>query len=613
MKKNLLCFLILLMVPLASMAYDFEVDGIYYKLTGSSSVAVTYKVKPTWSSTGSYSGHITIPSTVNYNNKSYTVTSIGDSAFLACSSLASITIHESVTSIGEEAFSDCKSLTSIIIPEGVTAIGYRAFYDCSGLTSITIPESVTSIAKQAFTICSSLTSIIIPEGVTSIGDGAFSGCKSLTSITIPEGVTSIGEWAFWYCSGLTSITIPESVTSIGDEAFRNCSSLTSITIPKGVTSIGYWTFGYCSSLTSITIPEGVTKIGDAAFSYCSGLTSITIPEGVTSIGIFAFEDCKSLTSITIPEGVTSIGDKAFVHCSSLTSITIPEGVTKIGDGTFIGCSSLTSITIPESVTSIGEDAFYGCSGLTSVLCKSKKPASCIYGAVFSSHQPRLIIPVGSEEAYASATEWKDCTKRSVFKTFDHAVATFADAEKIDLDNAYRVGDEKTFAAAATKDLKAYQFTGSAVNGTIHGTEVKGIVPAGTGLLMTGTEGATYVFPLTSGDATADVSGNKLVGVTTDTDLSTLTDGNTHYVYYGDGFWPLSSGTIAANKAYLSLPTAGNAKIHVSLGGATTGIEGIAADNEDNGAWYTLDGVKINEKPTAKGLYIHHGKKVIVNK
>ena len=452
MKKSLLFFLILLMVPLASMAYDFEVDGIYYKLTGSSSVAVTSKGDGRWSSdyTGSYSGDITIPSTVNYKNNSYAVTSIGDTAF-------------------------------------------------------------------------------------------------------------------YYCSGLTSITIP-----------------------KGITSIGYGAFRHCSSLTSITIPEGVTSIGEKAF-----------------------DDCEGLTSITIPEGVTSIGDRAFSYCFGLTSITIPKGVTSIGYRTFSRCSNLTSITIPEGVTAIGKEAFKGCSGLTSVLCKSKKPAYCS-GSAFSSYQPRLIIPVGSEEAYASATEWKDFANRSVFKTFDHAVNTFADAEKIDLDNAYQVGDEKTFAAAATKDLKAYQFTGSAVNGTIYGTEVKGIVPAGTGLLMTGTEGATYVFPLTSGDATADVSGNKLVGVTKDFDLSTLTDGNSHYVYDNDGFRLQSTGTIAANEAYLSLPTSGTEKINVSLDGAT-GIKGIAADNEDHGAWYTLDGVKVNEKPTAKGLYIHHGKKVIVNK
>lgn len=131
----------------------------------------------------------------------------------------------------------------------------------------------------------------------------------------------------------------------------------------------------------------------------------------------------------------------------------------------------------------------------------------------------------------------------------------------------------------TKDLKVYQFTGSAVNGTIYGTEVKGIVPAGTGLLMTGTEGATYVFPLASGDATADVSGNKLVGVTIDTDLSTLTDGDSHYVYDNDAFRLQSTGTIAANEAYLSLPTSGTDKINVTLGGVSTGIKGIAADNE----------------------------------
>ena len=545
MKKSLLCFLILLMVPLASMAYDFEVDGIYYKLTGSSSVAVTSKGDGRWSSdyTGSYSGDITIPSTVNYKNNSYAVTSIGDTAF----------------------------------------------YYCSSLTSITIPESVTSIGSSAFERCSSLTSINIPEGVTSISDYIFYYCSSLTSIDIPEGVTSIGEGAFYYCSGLTSITIPESVTSIGYGTFRHCSSLTSVTIPEGVTSIGEKAFDDCKGLTSITIPEGVTSIGDRAFSYCFGLTSITIPKGVTAIGYRTFSRCSNLTSITIPEGVTSIGEEAFSYCKSLTSI-----------------------TIPERVTSIGDEAFDGCSGLTSILCKSKKPASCS-GSAFSSYQPRLIIPIGSEEAYANATEWKEFTNRSVFKTFDHAVTSFADAEKIDLDNAYQVGDEKTFAAAATKDLKAYQFTGNAVNGTIKGTEVKGIVPAGTGLLMTGTEGATYVFPLTSEDATADVSGNKLVGVTKDFDLSTLTDGNSHYVYDNDGFRLQSTGTIAANKAYLSLPNAGTDKINVSLGGTSTGIKGIADDNEDHGAWYTLDGVKVNEKPTAKGLYIHHGKKVIVNK
>lgn len=127
MKKSLLCFLILLLVPLASVVYDFEVGGIYYnKLTGSSSVAVTYKSN----ASGSYIGQITIPSTVNYNNESYAVTSIGDQAFQGCSGLASITIPEGVTSIGEYTFDLCSSLASVTIPKSVTSIGSYAFSDC---------------------------------------------------------------------------------------------------------------------------------------------------------------------------------------------------------------------------------------------------------------------------------------------------------------------------------------------------------------------------------------------------------------------------------------------------------------------------------------------------
>ena len=145
------------------------------------------------------------------------VTSIGDGAFAWCTSLTDIwvaegnshyssdasgvlfnkdkttlvqcpgafreyTIPDSVTSIGEQAFMGCTSLTSVTIPDGVTSIGSSAFDDCRSLTSVTIPDSVTSIGKQAFDYCISLTSVTIPDSVTSIGDCAFSGCRSLTDV-----------------------------------------------------------------------------------------------------------------------------------------------------------------------------------------------------------------------------------------------------------------------------------------------------------------------------------------------------------------------------------------------------------------------------------------------
>ena len=384
-----LFFLLLALVATTSLwAYDFKSGSLYYNITSSSA---PYTVEVTWQNIGSidndnYSGltTATIPKTVKYSNKTYSVTSIDDDAFENCSSLASVTIPNSVTSIGRSAFEGCTSLTSITIPSSITSIGWGAFSGCSKLTSITIPSSITSIGDYAFSGCSKLTSITIPNSVTSIGVGAFKGCDGLTSpiynahcfaylptsykgaYTIPEGIKQIAGGAFYWCSSLTSITIPNSVTYIGDYAFYICSSLTSITIPTSVTYIGDYAFQGCRSLTSITIPNSVTSIGDWAFKDCSSLTSITIPNSVTSIGEYAFEDCSSLTSITIPNSVTSIGKGAFEDCSVLTSVTIPNSVTEIGGSAFSGCSSLTFITIPNSVTSIGYEAFSGCSKLTSI-------------------------------------------------------------------------------------------------------------------------------------------------------------------------------------------------------------------------------------------------------
>jgi len=63
------------------------------------------------------------------------------------------TIPNSVTSIGNSAFQACSNLASVMIPDSVTSIGKRVFME-SGLTSVTIPGSVTSIDKDVFYLCS---------------------------------------------------------------------------------------------------------------------------------------------------------------------------------------------------------------------------------------------------------------------------------------------------------------------------------------------------------------------------------------------------------------------------------------------------------------------------
>lgn len=129
--RSLFLTLVSIFVGIAP-AYSFEVDGIYYNITSEEELTVAVIENKNWGNnyTNDYTGNIVIPEVVSYNEKSYTVTSIGN-----------------------EAFKGCIGLTSVTIPNSVISIGYRAFYECSGLTSITIPNSIINIGYDAFNSC----------------------------------------------------------------------------------------------------------------------------------------------------------------------------------------------------------------------------------------------------------------------------------------------------------------------------------------------------------------------------------------------------------------------------------------------------------------------------
>ncbi|MBR5433782.1 MAG: leucine-rich repeat domain-containing protein [Bacteroidales bacterium] len=373
--KNFITFFLTLFVASSVWAYDFKVDGIYYSNVSSSvsgnEAWVTFKDEYY----NSYSGSVTIPSYVWYQNVRY-----------------------SVTYIRESAFENCRGLTSVTIPESVTHIEERAFYGCTGLTSITIPNSVTYIGKKAF---EGVDLIIYSGNATGAPWGANKICRAFDDNFIYEDAekTSI----YKYIGNGNDVIIPNSVTKIGEHAFDGCSSPTSVTIPESMTSIGKMAFSGFTGLTSITIPESVTTISWHAFDGCRNLTSITIPKSVTVIQQSTFKNCTSLASITIPENVTYISNYAFEGCTSLTSVTIPENVTKIGDFAFCGCTSLTSVTILENVTMIGGAAFYQCSRLTSVTCLATTPPmigdDCTFGC---EHSMTLYVPCESKDLYRNA-------------------------------------------------------------------------------------------------------------------------------------------------------------------------------------------------------------------
>lgn len=334
MKKSILFLLLFTLLPIFGSA-KVLIDGIYYNLSGSTA-SVTY-TGDIWS-VGSYSGEVEIPETVMYNGVTYTVTSIGESAFYKC-----------------------QDLTGVIIPSSVKSIGRVAFDQCSNLKSLIIPNSVTSIGEAAFQICTSLKNVVISNSLRSINESLFDRCTSLTSIEIPNSVTSIGENAFYKCSGLPNIDIPNSVVSIGDFAFQYCSGFDRIDIPSSVVSIGSGAFGYCNNIKTITVAEDNPKydsrdncnavIETESNTLIVGCNSSKIPNSVVAIGNEAFYGCNCFkySSITFSESIRIIGNLAFFD-------TFISSMFFLGEIDRIGYQAFNSY---ESAGSIKYLAFYG--------------------------------------------------------------------------------------------------------------------------------------------------------------------------------------------------------------------------------------------------------------
>jgi hypothetical protein len=307
--------------------------------------AATNSLNPVYGGDQSFTT-ATSPTEFNYTITNGTITITGYTGPGGAVIIPNVINGYPVTAIGESAFISCTRLTSVTIPDSVTSIGHAAFFKCTGLTSLTIPGSVTNIGDSAFDSCAGLASVSIGNSVTSIGVEAFYACTSLTCITIPNSVASIGDWAFDSCDRLTNVSIGINVTSMNSTVFDHSGSLTAITVDalnSTFSSVDGVLFDK-SQTTLILCPEG--KPG-----------SFIIPDSVTSIRYLAFWLCSSLTNITIPNGVASIGYGTFSQCSSLSSVTVGSGVTNIGNGAFAECPLLTRVYFLGNAPSADLTAF----------------------------------------------------------------------------------------------------------------------------------------------------------------------------------------------------------------------------------------------------------------
>lgn len=417
--------------------------------------------------------------------------------------------------------------------------------------------------------------------------------------------------AFEGCSSLQSINIPESVTRIEKNTFRDCEVLTNLVLPKNINFLGEESLAHCSALTSIVIPNAVTSIGKSAFSMCWSLNSVTLPQGLMTIEERAFYGCGLKNTLKVPYGVTTIGPRAFNSNMSLTAIELPQTLTTLGEGAFNDNRELTALSLPQSLTNIGGHAFANCKKITEIEILAK--AAPTIAATAFKEIPATCKLYLREDATGYAETYGNLTPEKILKVSqlpfenDGYQTLFSDKKWV-MPAGVRGG------GVILKDNTTTATTSIYMPGDV--------VPANFALLLHSQNAQNGEFvetKLLKNKPT--LAGNLLKGTLTETVVNAP---NTKYFVLGKNaegkvgfFWQDGTNgdqvTNPAGQCYLPLTASQLTNLDTkSLLFQSDLLTHLAtllpAFNEPSGAIYDLQGRRV--QPSAKGVYIIHGKKVM---
>ena len=403
MKKTLLFaagLLVAGMLQAQDLLTPTEVDGIYYLLDSQTKTAtVSYALGETGGyGTDYYSGHLNIPETIWAGTDSdyaeYTVTAIGDNAFVWNTNLTQITIPATVKTVGVNLLQRSPNVTTLKIADGDEPIYFtynqgdygeeisfaELAYSCTYLYLGRNVEVNTSVEwfSPVFHTWTAIQDLVIGEKVTKIPDALCRYTRDIQSIQINTATPiAAGQGMLMFLEEDADAN-PKAITLYvpegQQEAYAAMDVWKNLTITEmgiekqyGIKYVdGQWDFHvgglfYKKGAVSAEGMVGVSVVMPQVWyinpdgSYVSTWSS-EFPYKQATIVIPAEISVKEYDE-TVVYPVVEIADYAFRGASNLQSITIPNTVTTIGGEAFEGTDKLKTIDIPESVTSVGWLAF----------------------------------------------------------------------------------------------------------------------------------------------------------------------------------------------------------------------------------------------------------------
>jgi hypothetical protein len=354
--------------------------------------------------------------------------------------------------------------------------------------------------------------------------------------------------------------------------------------------------------------------------------------GYAQSDCFDYEDSEE----TIINGLTAKGLAA-------SSLTIPKEVTAVSSGAFSSSSAKVSALIIEA----GGNPTFG-AGLFGTNDNPLDEIQILGSSMTVANITALLTSLGAQGALSTvyiagySGAWSNISVTDVLTgevsvTLPAALVTDQQFGNAKVYGRFELAKELvTFCGNAT-----FEETDDSSNmlfyvadecnkaeGYIHIQRVR-YVASGEGVLIHNAKGTSTSADLLRYDGAIPsaqqtlYNSNMFKGVTEPT-LIGKTDGDkTNLVLSNGAFHPTSGGTIGANKAYLQVPTdalAAQGMLTIDFSEETGIVEmrnekgkmrNEKGEMRNGSAWYTLDGRKLNSKPTTKGLYIINGKKYVI--
>ena len=596
---------------------------------------------------------------------------IGQQAFFRTKALQSIELPNSITKIGKSAFSE-SVLTSVEVPGSVETIEERVFRNCNKMTTAILNEGTKYIDLEAFAGCTKMTSVTLPEGLLVISKQAFAICYDLPSMTIPSTVTTIGNYAFAYDSKMTSINIPAG-TTLGKGVFTYCNNLETITVDGGTRyQMDYdggkldkgVLYGNSNNVANTMdelvffipknkigasntdmvkqwiVPNHVRKICAGSIGM-TGIESLVLPSNLTTIEELAFSRNNAnktneyvntyIKELTIPAKVTNLHFSAFYQTTS--KILNPSKNSFFEKVYFMGAPSITTSASDLSIyfqnvdvatATIPSSSYYNYGTLSELAFYVKN--SNLSNTNFNTAKTRV-------KAFSAEIPISRLTE-------DGKIATMSRDFDVDFSNAtgmkayIATGYDETNKGVVMQEVKYVPSRTGADNDAYHGIVVRqtaataGTYRIGENDYDSGSQTTTFLDGNNNAVAT---NANRLVNVVVNTHVQGTEDGvNTWGLSGGKWLRITNSGRLTPyDRAYLKPTAEENAKMLAAVSsqnGNDAKVSMLFMDSFDvtditntidnsqlaiDSDYYTLDGRRLQGKPTQKGIYIHNGKKEVI--